>query len=50
MRHSIESLGGDVGKTLSLYLGQELLWGREGHFPEYYILLGGLLLGGPQEK
>lgn len=50
MRHSIESLGGDVGKTLSLYLGQELLWGREGHLPEYYILLGGLLLGGPQEK
>ena len=50
MRHSIESLGGDVGKTLSLYLGQELLWGREGHFPEYYILLCGLLLGGPQEK
>lgn len=50
IRHSIESLGGDVGKTLSLYLGQELLWGREGHLPEYYILLGGLLLGGPQEK
>ena len=50
IRHSIESLGGDVGKTLSLYLGQELLWGREGHFPEYYILLCGLLLGGPQEK
>lgn len=50
MRHSIESLGGDVGKTLSLYLGQELLWGREGHLPEYYILLGGLLLGGPAEK
>ena len=50
MRHSIESLGGDVGKTLSLYLGQELLWGREGHLPEYYILLGGLLLGGPQGK
>lgn len=50
MRHSIESLGGDVGKTLSLYLGQELLWGREGHLPEYYIHLCGLLLGGPQEK
>lgn len=43
MRYSIESLGGDVGKALELYFNLQLLWGRDGHMPEYYILLGGLL-------
>ncbi len=43
MRHSIESLGGDVGKALELYFNLQLLWGHDGHMPEYYILLGGLL-------
>lgn len=43
MRYSIEALGGDVSKALELYFHQQLLWGQEGHMPEYYILLGGLL-------
>lgn len=43
MRYSIEALGGDVGKALELYLGQQILWGKDGHMPEYYFLLGSLL-------
>ena len=43
MRHSIESLGGDVGWAVSLYLGEELAWGRAGRMPPHYLLLGGLL-------
>lgn len=43
MRYSIEALGGDVGKALKIYFHQRILWGRDGHMPEYYILLGGLL-------
>ena len=44
MRYSSEALGGDVGKALELYFDQQILWGTDGHMPEYYILLGGLLL------
>ena len=43
MRYSIEALGGDVGKALELYFDKQLVWGRDGRMPEYYILLGGLL-------
>ena len=43
MRYSIEALGGDVGKALKLYFDKEILWGKDGHMPPYYILLGGLL-------
>lgn len=38
-----ESLGGDVEKTLELYFNERLLWGREGHMPEYMLLVGGLM-------
>ena len=44
MRYSIEALGGDVCKALELYFDQQILWGKDGHMPEYYILLGGLLI------
>lgn len=43
MRYSIEALGGDVGRAASLYLGEEMVWGQEGHLPPYYLLIGGLL-------
>lgn len=43
MRYSIESIGGDVGKTLSSLLGIELQWAKDGNLPEYYILVSGLL-------
>lgn len=44
MRYSIESLGGNVGLTVTKYLKQELLWMEEGKLPEYFILVGGLLV------
>lgn len=43
MRYSIESIGGDVGKTLSKLLGIELQWAKDGKLPEYYTLVSGLL-------
>ena len=43
MRYSVEALGGDVGKALKLYFDKEILWGKAGHMPPYFILLGGLL-------
>ncbi len=43
MRYSLESLGADVSKTVSLYLHEEILWGKAGHLPPHYILVGGLL-------
>ncbi len=44
MRHSIESLGGDVGKTAELYFQRPLQWIKAGEMPEYLTLIGGLLL------
>ncbi|MBQ1229193.1 MAG: DUF2284 domain-containing protein [Firmicutes bacterium] len=43
MRYSIESLGGNVGKTVSKLLGVELEWIEEGKMPSYFVLCGGLL-------
>ncbi len=43
MRYSIESLGGDVGKALNKYFDTQILWGKDGRMPKYYVLLGGLL-------
>lgn len=45
MRHSIEALGGDVGKTAQRYLDRPILWIRDGQLPEYLMLIGGLLYG-----
>lgn len=44
MRYSIESLGGNVGLTVTKYLYEDLLWVEEGKLPEYFILVGGLLI------
>ena len=44
MRYSIESLGGNVGKTITQYFHQELLWVEEGKLPEYFMLIYGLLI------
>lgn len=44
MRYSIESLGGNVGKTTSRLLGIELEWMEENRLPHYFTLINGLLL------
>lgn len=43
MRYSIESLGGDVGKTAKELMGIELKWMSGDHLPEYFTLVNGLL-------
>lgn len=43
MRYSIESLGGNVGLTVSKLLGIELKWMEENSLPEYFVLVAGLL-------
>ena len=42
-RHSIESMGGDVGFAAKKYLGLDLLWIKDGVVPEYLSLVGALL-------
>lgn len=43
MRYSIEALGGNVALAAQIYFDDDILWAKDGHLPEYYILLGGLL-------
>lgn len=43
MRHSIESLGGNVGKTISDLFHIELEWMEEGKLPSHFVLVSGLL-------
>ena len=43
-RFSIESLGGDVGGCLDHYFGEKLLWTENGILPEYFVIMGGLLM------
>ena len=43
LRYSIESLGGNVGKTISRLCGIEIEWIEEGKIPEHFVLVGGLL-------
>lgn len=43
MRYSIESLGGNVGMTLSELMEIELEWIQEGRMPSYFVLVSGLL-------
>lgn len=49
MRYSIESLGGNVGLTVSKLMGIELEWVTEGKLPSYFVLVGGLLKGREQK-
>ena len=44
LRHSLESLGGDVGRTAEELLGFSLLWSSEGRLPAYLCLIAALLL------
>lgn len=43
VRYSIESLGGNVGKTCSKLMGIDLIWSQEGKLPAYFTLVNGLL-------
>lgn len=43
MRHSIEALGGNVAQAVRIFFDDDILWAKDGHLPEYFILLGGLL-------
>lgn len=43
MRYSIESLGGNVGKTCSKLFGINLEWIEENKLPTYFVLVCGLL-------
>ena len=43
LRYSIESLGGNVGKTITDLCGIELEWIEEGKLPKHMVLVGGLL-------
>lgn len=43
MRYSIESIGGNVGKTCSKLLGIELEWAEENKLPHYFVLISALL-------
>ena len=43
MRYSIESLGGNVGLTISKLMGIELEWMESGKLPHYFVLVCGLL-------
>lgn len=38
MRYSIESIGGNVGLTVSKLMGIELEWVQEGKLPSYFVL------------
>lgn len=41
VRHSLESMGFDIGKTASLLLDIELLWSNTPELPEYLTLVSG---------
>ena len=43
LRYSIESLGGNVGKTISNSFHIELEWVEEGKLPNHFVLVCGLL-------
>ena len=43
-RHSIESIGGNVGKTTSKLCGIEIKCIEDGRLPDHYVLVGGLLI------
>ncbi len=43
IRYSLESLGADVGKIVEEHFGLPMLWAQDGHLPEYFLLVGGLL-------
>ncbi len=44
MRHSIESLGGNVGLTVDKLMGIKLEWMEKGRLPHHFVLVCGLLV------
>lgn len=44
MRHSMESIGGDVNKAAEVFLHRPMQWIKNGEMPEYLMLVLGLLL------
>jgi len=42
IRHSLESVGFDIGKTTEELLGIKLKWSNDGSLPEYLTLVSGL--------
>ncbi len=42
-RFSVESIGGDVIRSIEDFFGEKVLWADGGHLPQHFILLGGLL-------
>jgi len=50
MRHSLESLGFDVGKTTTELLGIELKWAKRGELPPYLTLVTMLLSPDPLDE
>lgn len=44
LRYSIEALGGNVEECARRYFGMPILWGKDGMAPDYYMLVGGLLI------
>lgn len=44
MRYSIESLGGNVGLTISKLMGLSLEWIEEGKLPSHFVMVSGLLI------
>lgn len=42
IRHSLESIGFDIGKTTEELLGIKLKWSNDGSLPEYLTLVSGL--------
>jgi len=43
VRPSLEAFGFDISRTLSELFGLRLLWGKDGHLPDYLILVSALL-------
>ena len=46
MRHSIEALGGDVGKTAADFFNHPIQWMTADQVPDYMTLMGGILYNG----
>lgn len=42
LRHSLESLGFDLGRTASELLSIDMQWSADGSLPQYFVLISGL--------
>ncbi len=44
LRHSLESLGGNVGLTVEKLMGLKLEWMEDGRLPSHFVLVSGILI------